>query len=93
MSEHIKNPEINGHGAEIAVGSTVEVLYEGDEDALTLQIVGLHGEGGVETTMQKARVDSALAQALLNKKAGDTVTFVGPYKTSITVSILSVNRV
>ncbi|MCZ3483207.1 transcription elongation factor GreA [Lactobacillus gasseri] len=71
----------------IDLGSNVKLLFEGDDDAEEYRIVGR-----MEADLAKGKIsfDSPLGQALMEQKAGATVTVQAPAG-SYDVKIIAVN--
>lgn len=68
---------------EVDLGSTVELLFEGEDESDTYQVVGR-----MEADLEKGKVsfDSPLGQAIMKQKADTTVTVeapVGSYQVKI----------
>lgn len=60
---------------EVDLGSTVELLFEGEDESETYQVVGR-----MEADLEKSKVsfDSPLGQAIMKQKADTTVTVEAP---------------
>ncbi len=93
MSEHINNPEVQLANSVVGVGSVVEIHFVGDpdEETETVQIIGRHGKGGAESSIQTVSPDSPLGKLIFGKGAGDTVSFKGPTGETFEVRIISVH--
>lgn len=87
MSELLRNPETRIVG----IGSTVDLLYDGDpiEDAITIQIVR-GAEGKSDSGAQYVSHDSRVGRAIMDKEAGEYVSFAGPNGDLVIVKIIAV---
>ena len=72
---------------EVRVGSVVEIRYEGDDDTERFLIGSIEERGSDHEVISPG---SALGQALMGKKAGDTVQYETPTGATLSVEIAGI---
>ncbi len=79
-NEHVPSLETKTPESIIKIGTVAIILYNGDElkEAVTIQLVDMHGKGASDPVAQKISTESPLGRAIEGKKVGSRVPFETP---------------